>query len=453
MILENKKYRVVIGLGKTGLACARYLYRNNIPFVMNDSREAPPGLADFQREFPGLQIVLGKFDEQLLAQAEELIVSPGVSLAEPAIAKQIARGVLVSGDVDLFAEQIKAPVIAITGSNGKSTVTSLVGKMVECAGLKVKVGGNIGVPVLDFLNFEQEPDLYVLELSSFQLETTRSLHPAAAVLLNICPDHLDRYASMQDYIAAKRRIYKHCKVRVVNRDDLESYHCATKDDCISFGFDAPAPGHFGLVMNEGENYLAQGRERLLPVHELKIKGEHHTANALAALALGHAVHLPMPAMLRALREFQGLPHRCQWFLNHRGIDWYNDSKATNIGAALAAILGLGKTNQGKLILIAGGIAKEDDFSSLCAPLSDYARTVILLGQDKGPIAQALSAGGLANTVQLLAVENLQEAVALADKCAQEKDIVLLSPFCASFDMFDNFEQRGNRFMQIAQNLI
>lgn len=448
MTSQNKKLRVIVGLGQTGLSCARYLHRENIPFVINDSRENPPGLADLQREFPDVEIVLGGFDQQLLARAGELVVSPGISLAEPAIAKQITRGVLISGDIELFAKQVKKPIVAITGSNGKSTVTSLVGKMAECAGLKVKVGGNIGVSVLDFLKDPVDIDLYVLELSSFQLETTHSLCSAAAVLLNICPDHLDRYASMQDYIAAKRRIYNDCKVAVVNRDDVDSFSSSIDrySKKISFGLSAPEEGHFGLI----ENYLALGAERLMPVDELKIKGEHHTSNALAALALGHAVHLPMQAMLMALREFQGLPHRCEWFLRYRSVDWYNDSKATNVGAALAAILGLGKTLQGKLVLIAGGVAKEDDFSPLCDPLSRYARAIILLGKDKLRIAEALQVGGLASTLNLMLVEDLQQAIEVANQEAQANDIVLLSPFCASFDMFDNFEQRGNRFMEMVR---
>jgi len=448
MVSQNKKLRVVVGLGQTGLSCARYLHQENIPFAINDSRENPPGLVDLQREFPEVEVILGGFDEKLLAKGYELIVSPGVSLAEPVIAKQIARGVLISGDVELFAQRTKTPIVAITGSNGKSTVTTLVGKMAECAGLKVKVGGNIGVSVLEFLKGPVEADLYVLELSSFQLETTHSLCSAAAVLLNICPDHLDRYASMQDYIAAKRRIYNNCKVAIVNRDDVDSFSSiidkSTKE--ISFGLSAPAEGHFGLI----KNYLAFGGERLMQVDELKIKGEHHTSNALAALALGHAVHLPMQAMLMALREFQGLPHRCEWFLRYRDVDWYNDSKATNIGAALAAILGLGKTLQGKLVLIAGGIAKEDDFSSLCEPLSRYARAIILLGKDKERIAEALQLGKLASTVKLMLVQDLQQAIELANQQAQANDIVLLSPFCASLDMFDNFEQRGNHFMEMAR---
>ena len=448
MVSQKKELRVIVGLGQTGLSCARYFHQENIPFIINDSRENPPGLIDIQHEFPDLEIVLGKFDEKLLAKAYELIVSPGVSLADSAIAKQIARGVLISGDIELFAQRVKTPIIAITGSNGKSTVTTLLGKMLESAGLNVKVGGNIGVPVLDFLKDPISPNLYVLELSSFQLETTHSLCPAAAVLLNICPDHLDRYASMQDYIIAKRRIYNACKVAIVNRDDVNSFSSVIDESSkkISFGLNLPAEGHFGLI----ENYLTLGSQKLLAIEALNVKGQHHIANALAALALGHAVHLPMQAMLTALRDFQGLSHRCEWFLKPRGVNWYNDSKATNLGATLAAILGLGKTLQGKLVLIAGGIAKEDEFSSLYKPLSDYARAIILLGKDKLRIAEALQMGKLANTVQLILVQDLEQAVELASQQAEADDIVLFSPFCASLDMFDNFEQRGNRFMEIAR---
>ena len=463
MILNQKKekLRIIIGLGKTGLACARYFFQKKIPFIINDSRDNPPGLTEARQEFPGIEIVLGGFDEKILEQAEELVISPGVALLEPAIAKQIARGVLIIGDIELFAEQVRAPVIAITGSNGKSTVTSLVGEMAKYSGLDVKVGGNIGVPVLDFLNTKKQAELYVLELSSFQLETTHNLRPKAAVLLNICPDHLDRYASMQEYITAKQRVYKNCDVAIINRDDSmlppfrpfgppSPARGEGSSKVISFGLDTPDLGHFGILLHQGESYLAFGNECLLSIDSLKIKSKHYIANALAALALGYAVGLPMPAMIKALKEFQGLPHRCQWFLNRKGIDWYNDSKATNVGAALAAIQGLGELTRGKIILIAGGISKENDFSKLYQPLLQYGRMIILLGQDKNKIAEDFCAQGLDKKIALIKTEDLEQAIKKASQEAQPGDIILLSPFCASLDMFNNFEERGTAFMEMAR---
>ena len=445
-LIGSDRQRIVIGLGKTGLACARWLYRSGLPFRVMDTRESPPGLADLQRDCPGVEVVCGPLDTTLLAQADELIVSPGLSLKEPAIAAAIASGVPVSGDIELFcralAEQgVGAPVVAITGSNGKTTVTTLLGKMAEDAGVNVGVGGNIGTPVLELL--DQEPkDLYVLELSSFQLETTQSLRASAATVLNLTPDHMDRYASVAAYHQAKHRIYRGCRTAVSNRDDaLTAPLVSERVSQLSFGLNRP-PGlnDFGTVVEGGETWLVQGVNQLLSTSELKIRGLHNQANALAALALGSSVGLPMGSMLNTLREFTGLPHRCEWVADHNGVSWFNDSKATNTGAAIAAIKGLGADLAGDIVLIAGGDGKGADFADMQSATAAYVRELIVFGADGGKIAEAV--GGQTNVHQ---VATLEAAVQQAEQLANAGDAVLLAPACASFDMFRSYEHRGDEF--------
>lgn len=443
---ENNLH-VIVGLGKSGLSCVRFLRHRQVPVAVTDSRMEPPGLVELQRDFPEVKTSLGQFDTALMAQAHALVVSPGVPLREPAIAQQIARGLVPIGDIELFARYTTKPVVAITGTNGKSTVTTLVGAMAEYAGRCVQVGGNLGTPALDLI-VDPEPELYVLELSSFQLETTYSLRPAAAVVLNITPDHMDRYQDLAEYVAAKQRIYQHCKIAVINREDTLSYSgLPQNNNVISFGLDQPVSGQFGLVQHQGKDYLALGDELLLATDELQIKGSHQIGNALAALALGHAVGLPMPAMLQCLRAFRGLAHRCQWVAKTAGVDWYNDSKGTNVYSSLAAIVGLGRAVTGKLILLAGGLGKHQDFSPLRDPVSQYVRAVVLFGQD----AQEIAAHLAVDTPQVFA-DSMQDAVKKAQQLAQPGDAVLLSPACASFDMFKNFEHRGDVFMECVKAL-
>lgn len=428
--------KIIVGLGKTGLSCVRYLAKQGCKVVVVDSRKSPPGLGELQQHFPKVKVYLGGFKEEVLAQADELIVSPGVSLREPAIAACLQRGIKAVGDVELFARAVNAPVIAITGSNGKSTVTSLVGAMAQVSGKKVKVGGNIGVPALDLLDIETE--LYVLELSSFQLETTYSLKPAAAVILNISPDHMDRYQTLEEYLRAKQRIYLGCQVAVINLDECATYASALLPPrTIGFSINRPNENNFGVI----NNYLMQGKKKLLPISELKIKGLHNIANALAALALGAAVNLPTEAMLQALRSFPGLSHRCQWVAEINNINWYNDSKGTNVGATKSAIEGLGASGD-KIVLILGGISKGASFIILRDVIAKYVRAVILIGQDALLIEQAL-----AGSSKILHAVSMAEAVVVCAEEAWSGDIVLLSPACASFDMFDNFEHRGEAFME------
>lgn len=435
---------LIVGLGATGLSCARFLVRQGVEVAITDSREQPPALADIQHELPDVALFTGGFDATVFARAERILVSPGVSLREPLLQDAQQRGVEIIGDIELFARSVQAPVIAITGSNGKSTVTTLLGAMAQQAGRDVRVGGNLGTPALDLIR-ETEPELYVLELSSFQLESVHSLHCAAAAVLNISPDHLDRYAGMQDYANAKRRIYTAAQVQVVNRDDAVAAELALAAGLLcSFGLDAPPDAEaFGILEDNGSGWIARGEERWLPVTALRMPGRHNLANALAALALGTAVGLPRDAMLSVLREFGGLPHRTQWVAETGGVSWYNDSKATNIGAALAAVQGF----DGPLVLLAGGQGKGADFGVLAAGLDQRVRAVLLIGEAAGEIDAALQ-----GRLPVQHATDMRDAVRRAAALALPGDTVLLSPACASFDMFDSYQARGTAFIHAVQEL-
>jgi UDP-N-acetylmuramoylalanine--D-glutamate ligase len=445
-LIASDQFRIVVGLGKSGMSLVRFLAQQGVRFAVADTRANPPELATLQRDYPQVEVRCGELDVDFLCRASELYVSPGLALATPALREAAARGVKMSGDIDLFTRHAKAPIVAITGSNAKSTVTTLVGEMAAAAGRKVAVGGNIGTPALDLLSDDVE--LYVLELSSFQLETTERLNAEVATCLNVSEDHMDRYDGMQHYHLAKHRIFRGAKQVVVNRDDaLSRPLIADQVPCWSFGLGKPDFKRFGLVEESGEKQLAFQFETLMPTAELKIRGAHNQSNALAALALGHAVGLPFEAMLQTLRNFAGLPHRCQWVRELRGVGYYDDSKATNVGAALAAIEGLGADIAGKLVLIAGGDGKGADFSALKAPAAKFCRAVVLLGRDAELLATALG-----DAAPLVRVKTLEEAVQCAAELAQSGDAVLLSPACASLDMFKNFEERGRLFAQAAEGL-
>nr|WP_178105051.1 UDP-N-acetylmuramoyl-L-alanine--D-glutamate ligase [Pseudomonas sp. WS 5013] len=445
-MIASDQFRIVVGLGKSGMSLVRFLAQQGVRFAVADTRANPPELATLQRDYPEVEVRCGELDVDFLCRASELYVSPGLALATPALREAAARGVKMSGDIDLFTRYAKAPIVAITGSNAKSTVTTLVGEMAEAAGRKVAVGGNIGTPALDLLSDEVE--LYVLELSSFQLETTERLGAEVATCLNISEDHMDRYDGMAQYHLAKHRIFRGARQVVVNRDDaLSRPLIADQVPCWTFGLGKPDFKRFGLIEEGGEKYLAFQFETLMPTAELKIRGAHNQSNALAALALGHAVGLPFEAMLQTLRRFAGLPHRCQWVRELRGVGYYDDSKATNVGAALAAIEGLGADIAGKLVLIAGGDGKGADFSALKASVARFCRAVVLLGRDAEQIAEALG-----DAAPLLRVKTLDEAVQRCAELAQSGDAVLLSPACASLDMFKNFEERGRLFAQAAEGL-
>ena len=445
-LIASDHFRIVVGLGKSGMSLVRFLANRGVAFAVADTREQPPELETLRRDYPQVEVRCGELDVEFLCRADELYVSPGLALATPALQQAAARGVKLSGDIELFARNAKAPIIAISGSNAKSTVTTLVGEMAAAAGKRVAVGGNLGTPALDLLSDDVE--LYVMELSSFQLETTDQLNAEVATVLNVSEDHMDRYSGLPAYHLAKHRIFRGARQVVVNRQDALSRPLLAENQPVwTFGLNTPDFKAFGLREENGEKYLAFEFHNLMPVRELKIRGSHNQSNALAALALGHAGGLPMDAMLSSLRTFAGLAHRCQWLRERDGVNWYDDSKATNVGAALAAIEGLGADIDGKLVLVAGGDGKGADFSALRAPVAAHCRAVVLLGRDAERLAEALG-----DSVPLVRVKTLEEAVQQCAELAQPGDAVLLSPACASLDMFKNFEERGRLFAQAVGGL-
>ena len=451
MRLNLKDKRVlVLGLGETGLSVLRWLGRHGAILSVADTRGEPPNLAMLRDELPDVNISLGAFSEAVFENAEIIVASPGVAVAGPLLAPQVAaaiqRGVPVVGDVELFA-QYKSPharVIAITGANGKTTVTTLVGEMCRAAGLNVVVAGNIGLPVLDALSCAEStgmvPDVYVLELSSFQLETTSSLQADAATVLNITEDHMDRYVGMAEYVAAKARIFQGSGTQVLNRQDAYSRNMALPGRKeITFGSDVPTSHNdFGLTKIHDEIWLAQGHSELIKTSELRLAGLHNACNVLAALALCRAIGLDYTPLLQALRDFKGLPHRVEWVAKLNSVDFYDDSKGTNVGATIAALVGLPQ----KVVLIVGGDGKGQDFSPLQEAVSQNARAVVLIGRDGLKIGQALQNA----VVQQIYAESLEDAVSKAFALAQAGDAVLLSPACASFDMFRNYEHRAAVFI-------
>lgn len=442
-LITSNKRRIIVGLGVTGQSVARWLTRRGEPFVAVDSRDEPPGLAAFRQAFPDVPVETGGLRSETLLSGGEIIVSPGVPLSDPVLVAAREAGIPVVGDIELFAREADAPIIAITGSNGKSTVTTLVGQMCVRAGKQAGVGGNLGTPALDLL--EMGNDVYVLELSSFQLEAVERLNATVAVVLNVTPDHLDRYPSLIEYHRAKHRIFKGVRKVVVNRDDpLTQPLVSTTVSQRGFGLRKPDLNDFGLLNVEGESWLGKGPLALLPQRELLIKGSHNTANALAALALGEAIGLPLAVMLDELRVFRGLPHRCQTVAEIGGITYINDSKATNVGAAVAAIKGLASSS--KLVLIAGGQGKGQDFTELGEVAAQHLEAVVILGEDAERLATALTGTHVARA------NSLEQAVALASNLAAPGGTVLLSPACASFDMFSNFAERGERFAAIVEAL-
>ena len=445
-LIASDHFRIVVGLGKSGMSLVRFLAQRGVSFAVADTRDNPPELATLRRDYPQVEVRCGELDVDFLCRADELYVSPGLALATPALQAAAARGVKLSGDIDLFARNAKAPIVAISGSNAKSTVTTLVGDMAAAAGKRVAVGGNLGTPALDLLSDDVE--LYVMELSSFQLETTNQLGAEVATVLNVSEDHMDRYSGLPAYHLAKHRIFRGAKQVVVNRQDALTRPLMSEGlPCWTFGLSAPDFKAFGVREENGEKYLAFEFQNLMPVRELKVRGAHNQANALAALALGHAVGLPFDAMLSSLRTFTGLEHRCQWVRELDGVSYYNDSKATNVGAALAAIDGLGMDMDGKLVLIAGGDGKGADFSGLRDSVAKYCRAVVLMGRDADLIATALG-----DAVPQVRVGSLDEAIACSRSLAHSGDAVLLSPACASFDMFKNYEERGHLFARAVEAL-
>ena len=419
---------LVVGLGTTGWSVVRYLYARGEPLVVTDTREEPPFLDQMRKACPNVQFI-----EQLPIEKykdfREIVVSPGLAV-------EVENTI---GDIELFAREARAPVIAITGSNGKSTVTTLVGEMLNKSGHSALVGGNIGTPALDLLNLPV-PDFYVLELSSFQLETTTNLAPCAAVVLNISPDHMDRYEDLTAYAEAKFRIYSKALCIVFNRDDpLVSRHCNSCKGC-SFGLDLDSNNNYGIVRDSKGQYFARGREKLAPVSDLNLQGRQNIANVLAAMALIECSGITLTApMIDAALGFKGLPHRCELVGTWKGIKWINDSKGTNVGATLSAIKGL----DSPAILIAGGQGKGADFKPLGIAIDQSIRAVVLIGEDAPNIKAVLSPH---KKVEI--ANSLAEAVEHAAGLAEEGDTVLFSPACASFDMFESYEHRGDAFRRL-----
>jgi UDP-N-acetylmuramoylalanine--D-glutamate ligase len=439
---DNRPYAVIVGLGRTGLSCARYLAAQGWRLAVTDTREAPPELAALGALDARITVRAGALDATLLEGALCVVASPGIALTEPFFAEARRRGLSIVGDIELFARAAQAPVAGITGTNGKSTVTTLLARMAQRAGLKVRAGGNLGEPALELL--AALPELYVLELSSFQLETTASLECRAATVLNVSPDHLDRYASVSEYARAKARIFARCDTAVINLDDpLVVAMPRAARRTLSFSLRAAIGADYAVAMSEGEWWLVRAGAPLLPVAALRIKGLHNAANALAALALGEALDLPLPAMLAELSQFPGLAHRAQWVAEVRGVTYINDSKGTNVGATMAAVAGL----PGPLVMIAGGDGKNQDFAPLAAAFRGKVRHTVLIGRDAPLLGRAL-----AGVCTLESCGSLPEAVRAAARAARPGDTVLLSPACASFDMFRDYTQRGAVFTQAVGEL-
>ncbi|MEL7043590.1 MAG: UDP-N-acetylmuramoyl-L-alanine--D-glutamate ligase [Pseudomonadota bacterium] len=436
-LISSTQRKVVIGLGVTGLSVARYLAGRGEDFCVFDTREAPPGQSQLKTEFPHVPLLTGAVPQDVLNTAGELIVNPGIAPNEPWLQEAVAAGARLRGDIDLFVEEARAPVVGITGSNAKSTVTAMVGAMAREAGLNTGVGGNLGTAALDLL--DDDAELYVLELSSFQLERTGELGLDVATVLNVTPDHLDRHGSMPLYHQAKHRIFNGSKTVVYNADDpLTIPPLAGSRRQISWRLREPDLQGFGLRKEDGESFLAEGFDLLMPVNQLPMPGRHNVANALAALALGSAAGLPRGAMLDALRGFRGLAHRCELVGERGGVQWVNDSKATNVAAAIAAVDGLGADRP--LVLIAGGRDKEADYRPLRGALERHCRHVLLIGE-----AAPLLADALAGTTTIESVGTLAAAVDRAAVIAGAGETVLLSPACASFDQFASYEARGEAF--------
>ena len=434
---------LIVGLGKTGLSCARFLSQQGLQVAVTDSREAPPALEALRESVPNAAVFLGGFDEQVFEKAETLILSPGVSPKEPLVARAIARGVPVIGDIELFARYVQAPVIGITGSNGKSTVTTLVSELVQAAGYQVAVGGNLGTPALDLLA-EGVKDFYVLELSSFQLETTSSLNCVASVVLNISPDHIDRHGSLASYTEAKTRIYRGAGAIVINDDEpaLISERDESTRKIYRYGLSG-TDLDVSVKQEDGVEWICEGEKLILPTGKIKLQGRHNLSNVLAALCLLRALDIPLASLTQPLMQFAGLPHRMQFVSQCGGVTWINDSKATNVGATIAALSGL----PGRVVLIAGGQGKGGDFDQLVKVVEEKATSVVLMGEDAQQIEKTV-----ADIVPVKHVKTMVEAVKAAAKLAKAGDIVLLSPACASFDMFKGYADRGDAFISAVQLL-
>jgi len=427
---------LVVGLGETGVASARHLIARGADVTVIDNRLAPPGLAELRNSHPAIPIVLESEDSRWLEGIDQVVLSPGLAMDTPIATQAQRQGIPVVGDIELFAREATEPVLAVTGSNGKSTVVTLTERMISATGLDVAAGGNLGPPALQLL--EEEAELYLLEISSFQMETTSSFQPEAAVVLNVTPDHLDRHGTLEQYAALKAKLLKAADRAVFNADDpivreMARGHPRATPYSVC---EAPANG-YGVVEYRGERWLARDREPLIPVVSMRIKGRHNEANALAALALAATLNRELEPQLEALQQYAGLPHRCQWVGQLNGITFINDSKGTNVAASVAALEGL----DAPFVLIAGGLGKEADFRPLAASAAGKLAGAVFIGEAAPQLEAAF-----ASVCRTKIVRNLPLAVASALDFATPGTTVLLSPACSSLDMFTNYAERGDAYI-------
>lgn len=436
---ENSKI-LVVGLGETGFSVAKFLHQHAFSFAVIDSRTKPPFNDALLQDFPDTPVFTGGFDNTAFDVATHLIVSPGVSLQEELIQKAMLSGTQLISDIDLFACSTNKPIIAITGSNGKSTVTTMLGAMGHAANTKTAIGGNLGTPALDLL--KENVELYVIELSSFQLERTSALNASIATVLNISADHMDRHENLADYAEEKQRIFSGNGAMVLNEDDAIVKAMKRKGREL-FTFSVTKKTGFHLETQQDEEWLMSANQPLMRKADLSVEGLHNVANALAALALGTAAKLDTLAMCNALSSFKGLDHRMQKIANIKGVTWINDSKATNIGACIAALKGY----QNKIILIAGGDAKGADIQELIPSIKEKTKGVVLLGKDAEKIDNAIN-----GSVPSYRAKTIQEAVKIAATLAKKGESVLLSPACASIDQYKNYQERGDKFIAAVMEL-
>ena len=443
---------IIIGLGKTGLSVAKYFSTKGLPFEFMDTRSSPPMIEEFKTHFPDINIEVGKLKESSLLGAKELIISPGLSIKTPEIQRAKEFGIPLRGDIDIFSKAVKAPIIGVTGSNGKSTVVALLSSILSSSGMSVGLGGNLDGPntksALDLLEGEDK-DIYLLELSSFQLETTESLGAEVAVILNLSEDHMDRYDTLEEYHDAKLRVFNGCCQLVINRDDVYSYPKKNIDVPVwDFGVEHSNSNSLGISENQGEQYITYKFEKIVAVRDLKLSGQHNISNVLAAVALALSLGVDIKHIKSAVINFSGLPHRCQWIREVSGVGFYNDSKGTNVGATMAAIEGLGQSINGHIVLIAGGVAKGADFTPLTPVINKWVKELVLIGKDAEEMASNFN-----QDIPTNFAEDMEDAVGIASEKASSGDVVLLSPACASFDMYTNFEHRGQAFIDSVKNLL
>lgn len=447
-LIGSDRIRAVVGLGATGLSCVRFLASKGIEFYVVDSRDNPPGLERAKALCPENRIFTGDLSVLETLGVTELYVSPGIALKTPVLAKLAERGVVMRGDIDLFCDYVDAPFVAITGSNAKSTVTTLVALLLQACGKNAKPGGNLGLPALDLLS--PDTDFYVLELSSFQLETTHALKADLACLLNVSEDHMDRYDDFYEYQRVKQKVYRGCKAAVCNKQDILTAPLLAESTPVrAFTTKSPDLKEFGMLKDGDGAWLCRGVERLYHTSQIALKGSHNHANVLASLAMLEllGIDLMSEGIAKVLGEFGGLAHRCETVRTLCGVTFINDSKGTNVGATLAALQGLGSFAKKNILLIAGGEGKGADFSALTKPVSDFVRVVYLFGKDADRVAEVLSV----NT-QVKRFSSLDEIVLSASQDAKENDIVLFSPACASLDMYKNYEMRGEHFARLVSEL-